>query len=612
MESFDILFPANIPPLTYYVSEELRGIIKPGQLVKADLRNKERVGLVFKRSSTKGLKPIKGICFTESIISDPLLRLIEWMSDYYMVNEGLVLKTMYTEEFFESAQKININLEVFKDREAEKGKYRTSLYYLFQRAAEFSLLIDLVRRRKHILILCPERSYVERVAEKLRPLLDNRFCLLHGDLTKKERVGSYSRIISGQSDIVIGTRIAVFAPLRKVSVLVVLSEEDGSYKNIQGMRFHARDVAVMRGYLERAEVYLTSLAPSAESYYNAIKGKYRLIRYGAKPKIRREIIDMNKTPKVSPYISKRIIDVAKDCLRSKGNLLFLVNRKGYSLIRCRDCDYIEGCDTCKVPLVYHRDKNQLLCHYCGKAFKLRDVCPVCGGATFEAVGAGIQRIEAEIKRHLSREPLRLEKGINIEEIKTRFEGLREGELIVSTGIIKQLYPEGFFNVGIFINPDIHLQSPDFRSGERLFKELQDMGNWVKQGGLLLVQTRFPENHIYRAFRKGSINEFYSSELPLRRSLLYPPFSSFAAVTITCNSEYAEAMEGLLNSLAIKELIHSYQFSTTSKKKSSWRLIFKSSSKKRLREKIWEMLSAMEDKKGAKVIIDIDPVSLLKG
>lgn len=619
MESFDILFPVNLSPLTYIVPEDLKGLVRPGQLIKANIRNKEMVGLVLGRSSTHGIKPIRDICTTEPLISESLLGLINWMSDYYMVNKGLVLKTMYPREFFEV---VSESLEISKYSGSERqGQYQTLLFHVPQRSDEILLLNDLIKNEKNVIILCSERSYLETVSERLKPTLGNRLCLLHSDLSKKERMQSYMQIISGQSDIVLGTRVAIFAPLKKVSLIVVLREEDVSYKNIQGMRFNGRDVAVKRGYLEKAKVILSSSVPSVESYYNAVKGKYKLVSYGSYSKGPRiEIIDMNRSQKVSPYISKRALEVSRSCLKFGGSLLFLVNRKGYSLIRCRDCDHIEGCRTCKVPLVYYRDKNMLLCHYCGTSIGATDLCPACGGANLESVGAGTQRIASEIKGYLNIDPVRLEKGIKIDNVMARSHSMREGVIIVSTGIIKQLHLGDPFKACVFVNPDIYLQIPDFRSGERLLNELQNIREWVKPGGLVLIQTRFPENHVYRAFRKRSILEFYDTELSIRRSLLYPPFSRFAAITIICGREDTQVIEKLLNSSPIKELIHSCSHDLMLdhgskgrlRKKSSWRLIFKSSSKRRLRDGIQGLLSATEGKKGVKIVVDVDPVTLVKG
>jgi len=604
MESFDILFPLNLPALTYSVPEELKGLIVPGQLIKAEIKNKVKIGLVLGRSNIPGVKLIRDICSKSPFISEPLLRLINWMSDYYFVNKGLVLKTMYSKEFFEVSSDGSLICKG-PDRD-ERGEYRALLYHILTMEQEVSLLKDFVTGGSNIIILSPERTHVERIGERLEPLIGERLTLLHGDLSRKERLRAYSRIISGQSDIVLGTRIAIFAPLKKVSLIIVLREGDESYKNLQGVRFHGRDVAVMRAYIEKTKVVLSSAAPSLESYHNAKKGKYQFVRYGG---VRRgpgvEIIDMNRAKKVSPYISKRVIDVAKDCLKAGGRLLFLINRKGYSLIKCRDCDYIERCKTCNMPLVYHKDLNQLQCHYCRNRFEIKDLCPSCGGATLETVGAGTQRIEAEIKRHLGINPLRLEKGMT-----QRFEEMREYRVIVSTGIIKQSVPERSFKACIFINPDIHLQFPDFRSGEHLFKELQGMRDWVEPEGFLMIQTRFPENHVYRAFKKRAIDEFYRIELSMRKSLLYPPFSHLANIEISYRDGDMKALEKRLSSLWIKELIYGSQFIRTDTEGLKWRLIFKASSKKRLHEGINELMSLIGNDRGVRIVVDIDPLSIL--
>lgn len=607
MESFEILFPLNLSPLAYSAPEELEGLITPGIFVKAEIKSTERIGLVLKRSSSPGVKTIKGI-FEGPLISEALLKLIEWMSDYYIANKGLVLKTMYSREFFEVLSKKGHTCEESseKERSQDGGRYQTLLFHITTMEQEFSLLSDLIKKGKNLIILSPEISQAERIAERLEPIAGRRVSLLHGDLTRKEKVQAYERIISGQSDVVIGTRISVFAPLKRVSHIIVLREEDSSYKNMQGVRYHGRDVAVMRGYIERAKVILTSAAPSVESYYNVMKGKYRLIRYGGKVRGQRiEIIDMNRQQKVSSYISKRAIEIAKKHISSGGKILFLINRKGYSLIRCRDCNFIEGCKICKVPLVYHKDRNQLLCHYCKRDYELKELCPICGGATLETIGAGTQRIETELKMHLGLTPLRLEKGLKAGEIRKRIEGIKEPSVIVSTGIIKQLLPERSFNACIFINPDSQLQFPDFRCGERLFQELNNMRDWIRPDGTFLIQTRFPENHIYRAFRRRSIDEFYSAELPMRKSLLYPPFSRFAVLTIQTRD--IEEIKKVLSSLWVKEIVYSSEFHESERKKRHFvRLLLKSHYKGKLHDGIRDLISAIRDR-SINITVDIDPL-----
>jgi primosomal protein N' (replication factor Y) len=411
---------------------------------------------------------------------------------------------------------------------------------------------------------------------------------------------------------VLGTRLAILAPLRSPSLIAVLQEHNRSYKNLEGLRYHARDIAVMRGYLEKATVLLSSPCPSLESFHNSTTAKYSSLApesRGQRPRI--EVINMKTARKITPYLSKRTMDATASCIKNKGNALLLVNRKGYSMLQCADCNSIEACPECSIPLVYHKDKGLLKCHYCGHARKATDTCRKCRSSRFEMIGAGTQRIASEIEHHFHVRPLLLDKDVLKEDPAHRdLHHIALGEeMVVGTKVItKRLPRRESFGLCVLLNPDMQLHLPDFRSAELLFQEIINTSEYVKDTGLLLIQTRMPEHYLFRYIKTYNLNDFYKEELSLRRSLSYPPFSRMVLLTITAKGETEEMlMKALTDTEGTVEVIGPVR--TSGKGSSQWKLLLKSASKEYLHRYARSLLKSLGKRKGFTIVADVDPISM---
>ncbi len=640
MEYFDVVFPLNIGPLTYRRPLAYNGPIRPGMLVRAEIKRSIRHGIVIGRASHQyeaALKTVLGVSFDEPIISLSMLSLLRWMAGYYLVTEGLALKSMFPVEVFEKTgmkgnRKTHDRLQPginsrpisgYTDADLRasheiastiresinKGGYRTYLLHAPSADYEISYLLDILNVVRNAIILVPEMSHMEQLSPIMQGILGERLAVLHGRLSKARKRDTLHRIISGDSDIVLGTRPAVFAPLKSVFLIWVLQEHNRSYKNLEGLRYNGRDVAVKRGYLDRATVVLSSTTPSVESFYNTLNAKYIMLKSDASVKRPRvEVINMKTTKRIAPYLSKRAVDAAS-CIKEGEGAIFLINRKGYSMIQCKECDYIEACPECSVPLIYYKDRRIMKCHYCGYESDMSDTCRRCGGCRLETIGAGTQRIASDIKRYLDVEPLRLDRDVlrSDSQLRALTDTIREDRVIVGTKIITGRLPrKGAFKLCTFLNPDINLNIPDFRSGELLFQELFNLSEYVRPDGLLIIQTGMPDNYVFKSIRKYSHTDFYREELRRRKALFYPPFSHIILAIITSKADMSRDLADALSGTADKiEVIGPVR--DVRRGINTWKILLKSQSKVRLHAYAQGLIKDLGDRKGLRIMVDVDPI-----
>jgi len=568
MALYDVVFPLKLGPLTYSGPSGLA----PGTVVEAEVGHTLKKGILLRQAERPPGGAIKAISSVGGapLLGNALLNLMTWMSGYYLAKEGMILK-----EFSGGQWPISLGAEPPPDprpyelvpasiktesggdhwpltpvlEQIKKRAYKGFLLHAPSTGYAESLLQALLGEGvRGAIVLCPEIAQAESVFEAVSETAGERACLFHSGMTKKLRREALKRMISNRADIVVGVRSAVFAPLREVSLIAVLDEESPSYKKEDGLRYHTRDVAVMRGYFEGAAVLLSSICPSVESYYNALREKYTLLTGAVPPAkglpkgLKVRVVDMRSAKKASPCLSKELLDKAS----KTGSAAFVINRKGYSLLECADCGHVPLCENCGIPLVFHKGGSAtniagarshniagarsplLRCHYCGFFTGAEDRCRKCGGHKLKPVGAGIERVKEEIRAHLKREPTEIVGG-----------GPRppailgaEPPTVVGTKVIARR-PElkGKFPLIGVINGDSYLQIPDFRAQERAFQEFLHLSEKLSAGGELLIQSRTPSNPLFKYIRGFDFEGFYNNELNQRKALGYPPFVKTALVTL---------------------------------------------------------------------------------
>jgi primosomal protein N' (replication factor Y) len=409
---------------------------------------------------------------------------------------------------------------------------------------------------RNAVVLVPEISLTPQTVARFRGRLAGqrvRLCVLHSAQTAAERRESWHEIREGRARVVIGARSALFAPLENLGLIVVDEEHDGGYKQGESPRYHARDLAVVRGRIEKAPVILGSATPSLESAYNADREKYFRIRLtkrvdGAKlPKV--QIIDLRKEDKPKtggPVMLSAALRQALEERRKKGEQsLVLLNRRGYApSVQCPHCGRVEDCERCAVPMTYHRSVGRMKCHFCDAEKAVPTVCPDCGSPKLKFTGAGTERLEEGVLEVLP--GVRLTR-MDSDSMKARgahgkaLAAFREGRTDILLGtqmIAKGLHFPKVTCVGV-VGVDAALNLPDFRASERVFQLLVQVAGRAGRGeipGEVFVQTYTPFHPAIQFARHHDVSGFQEQELEYRRAHGYPPFKRAILVSFSGPSE----------------------------------------------------------------------------
>jgi primosomal protein N' (replication factor Y) (superfamily II helicase) len=411
------------------------------------------------------------------------------------------------------------------------------------------------------IVLVPEISLTPQTVERFKARFSTGpnatlVAVLHSHLSSGERHDEWHKIRQGRARIVIGARSAVFAPVERLGLIVVDEEHEHSYKQEEAPRYHARDLAVVRGARERAVVVLGSATPSVESYYNAKKGKYSLLEMPSRatdqklPVVR--VVDLRvesrKGEKGTPGVfSEPLKEGIRQRLEKGEQTILFLNRRGYSSsLQCPKCGYVAGCPNCSVSLTFHRAKQLLLCHICGysEAAPVRCPQPECGDGGIRYAGLGTERVEETLVRLFPKARIArmdrdtLQKKEDYRRILTEFRTGRIDILVGTQMIAKGLHFPNVTLVGV-LYADLSLHVPDFRAGERTFQLLTQVSGRAGRGdveGEVFVQSFTPFHPAIQFARRHDYAGFYEAEVEFREQLKYPPFSRIALLTLKGRNE----------------------------------------------------------------------------
>ena len=426
------------------------------------------------------------------------------------------------------------------------------------------------------LVMVPEINLTPQLEARFK----SRFCALYGEdavvsmhsgMTPAQRLNSWLAAHSGAARIVLGTRMAVFASMPKLKLVIVDEEHDPSYKSHEGARYSARDLAIYRGRLEGAKVVLGSATPSLESWYHsrpAIEGgRYQRLDMpsrvgsGQLPLVRR--VDMNHQPKSCIIAPPLLAAIAERVARGEQSMVFL-NRRGYApVLQCTDCDWKSECPNCSAYRVFHKIDRTLRCHHCGFSERVPRACPACGNPDIAPLGRGTERLEehlAELLTSVQRpdgQPVRI---VRIDADTTKLKGALESQLaqvhagevdvLVGTQMIAKGHDFRRITLVAAVNPDNALFSSDFRAPERLFSLLmQAAGRAGRDAAVagsseMWLQTFHPTHPLFEALKKHDYPAFAASQLNERQQAAMPPFSFQALVRAEARTQ--EAAQGFLN------------------------------------------------------------------
>jgi primosomal protein N' (replication factor Y) len=416
-----------------------------------------------------------------------------------------------------------------------------------------------LQQDKGAIVLVPEISLTPQTVERFKARfsagpLRTLVAVLHSHLSSGERHDEWHKIRQGRARIVIGARSAIFAPVEPLGLIIVDEEHEHTYKQEEAPRYHARDVAIVRGQREGATVVLGSATPSLESFYNCRKGKYALLELPERaddkkmPLVR--VVDMRQAVrrgKGPPIFSPQLKEAITQRLERKEQVILFLNRRGYSTsLQCPQCGYVAGCPNCSVSLTFHRQEQKICCHICGYSEVVPTVCPneKCRNPEIRYSGLGTQRVEETLAKLFPQaRTVRMDSdALKRKEDYRRILGdFRTGKIDILLGtqmIAKGLHFPNVTLVGI-IYADLALHQPDFRAGERTFQLLTQVAGRAGRGdveGEVFVQAFTPFHPAIQFARRHDFVGFYEQELEFREPLKYPPFSRIALITLKGRNE----------------------------------------------------------------------------
>jgi primosomal protein N' (replication factor Y) len=412
---------------------------------------------------------------------------------------------------------------------------------------------EAVRRGRQTLILMPEIALTAQFLERFAERFGTRPAEWHSELAPRLRARTWNAVAQGEVRVVVGARSALFLPYADLGLIVVDEEHDPAYKQEDGVRYHARDMAVVRAREAKIPIVLASATPSVESEVNARRGRYARLhlpeRFGGAHLPAVEAIDLRREgPSRGRFISPRLAEAAKIALERGEQALFFLNRRGFApLTLCNACGHRLSCPNCDAWLVDHRFRRRLVCHHCGFSMPLPEQCPKCAATgSFVPVGPGVERLEqeaAELFPEARILVLSSDLVESMERLRQELDDVAQGrfDIVIGTQLVAKGHHFPRLNLVGVVDADLGLANGDPRAAERTFQLLhQVVGRAGREGGrgMGLLQTHQPEHPVMRALIAQDREAFYSAEIEVREKTSYPPFGRLASLLISGGDRHA--------------------------------------------------------------------------
>jgi primosomal protein N' (replication factor Y) len=671
----NVLFPINAEAFTYLVPDELESDLKVGCRVKAPFRKSEKVGIVVATSNNlpssiikKGecgpqdrpikLKAVKALLDEDPLLYENMLDLIRWVSEYYMSTPGLALKNAVPSAFFSGKKagkpRITYEEDVIREdafdltaeqnravREINKTGDGVFLLHGVTGSGKTEVYMNAIKslpEAREAILLVPEIAITAQMINRFRSRFGEKAVFYHSGLSIGERITEWQKMRNGEVKVVIGVRSAVFAPFKNIGLIVIDEEQEASYKQFEGLRYNARDVALARSQLEGIKIVLGSATPSMEAFYTAKKGKFKYLELKKRVEQRKlpdvDIIDMTKEEKQSFSLSRTLMERLKENVSLGHQSLIMLNRRGYSpFFMCTDCGHTYKCPACSITLIYHKDRNTLNCHYCGSYLYPKKLCPNCKGTQIKYLGTGTQRVEEELRFWIPELSLKRMDRDTTQKKLAHYRIIKQMEekkidVLLGTQMVAKGHDFPHVTLSAVISADIALNLPDFRSGERAFQLFTQLAGRAGRGdvpGRALIQTYEPEHYVFDYVRNHDYKAFYEREIELRKELSYPPFSKLLRIIL--NFKTKDAAKKIVRSISCKIEKNTPSVPSLArggieilgpspapieKIKNLWRwhIILKGQNSRALRQTAFHILERIGDNKEIKIDVDVDPINLL--
>ncbi|MCX7657282.1 MAG: primosomal protein N' [Oscillospiraceae bacterium] len=547
-------------------------------MYKLSLKQKQAVDLLMQNSSAS-VKEMCYLCNMTAAVVESLCR--KGIFESYEYEVVLPSNAQIKENVSDIVLSDEQN-KVFEgiSKRIEENKPKGILLHGVTGSGKTSVFIKLIdftlKLKKQAIMLIPEISLTPQMVEKFQNLFGKTVAVIHSNLSLSQRLNEYKRIQRGDAQIVVGTRSAVFAPLKNIGLIIMDEEGEMTYKSDASPRYHARDVAKKRCASHNAVLLMASATPSVESYFFAKNGRYELFelsqRYSQSPLPDVSIVDMSEEllKGNSGFFSDVLAEEINYNLSHGEQSILLLNRRGYNTyISCLQCKEPVLCSNCNIPLTYHKINGRLICHYCGHSEPFEGTCRKCGSEHLKMTGFGTQKIEDEIQKLFpSARVLRMDTDTTYSRYayEKKFKAFADGKYDIMIGtqmIAKGLDFPNVTLVGV-LSVDRALFGGDFRSYERTFSLITQVVGRSGRGdkkGRAFLQTFVPGHYVLNLAANQDYAGFYSEEILIRKALIYPPFCDIFIVGFSSlvDSEADKASKAFLELIKKKAISEKVSF-----------------------------------------------------
>ena len=636
-------------PFTYETDLNL----KVGDYVVVPFGKSKITGVVwddFEKKNTRSFK-VKSVLKKLDVL--PLkkntIKFLNWFSEYNIIPKGMALKLVLlssnaveklsketyknyeaivksnsfklSDEQKKSLEKMNILNQKFRVHvlQGTTGSGKTMVY--------FEALKEIINKGFQGLILLPEIGLTGQFENKFLDFFGFTPAVWHSGISKKKKEIIWSGVANGDIKVIIGARSSLFLPFKKLGLIIVDEEHDQSYKQDEGVTYNARDMAISRASFENIPINLVTAVPSIETYENIKKGKYTVSRleqrYQNASLPNYEIINLNNTKlEKQSWLSKKIIEKVNFHLDKNDQVLFFLNRRGFSPhVLCNKCFNSYSCPNCSINLVYHKKKNNLLCHYCGFKSSLKRTCVKDGDCEFIFSGPGVERISEEVKKNFPSKEIEIfssdtmnKKGSN-EKLERIIKN--EVQILVGTQLISKGFHFPSLNCIVVVDIDLSSQGHDLRGAEKnlqLYHQLSGRAGRTGKPATVYFQTYNSNTKMISDLTHSNPDIFLDRELDIRRQNKLPPFQRFISLILTGEDETKLEKEAFYFKTFIEKKIEGKVLGPVSapifrlKKKYRIRLLIRGFKSLKLQNSLAKIIPNYKFSSGIKLSVDVDPIN----
>jgi len=655
----DVLLPLKFDhPFTYL--NEKDEALEVGDFVLVPFNNKKIVGVIWSLKPSVTKKNIKFRPVFEKLdlqkLSKSKIEFIIRFATYNLIELGLVLKLFIFNPYFQAKNKKKIQ----ENNNFENSKIEKEILLDSTQQKSYEYLTDVIKDKEYsctllhgvtgsgktliylkkikyfldrgfqVLLVLPEIALTKDMLDRLEEYFNIKPPSWHSLVKQSEKKKIWDGLLNGKINFVVGTRSSLFLPFKNLGLVIVDEEHDQSFKQEEQITYNARDMSILYASIEKIPILLVSATPSLETYYNYkikkfnyyyISKRYRDVSF---PKVK--FVDLSKEKLVKPikFISPSIIDDLKEYLINKKQILFFLNKRGYSnFVICSKCGTRQSCPNCSVYLTYHKEYEKLICHYCDHQASLKNKCNKDGLCNFLFYGVGVEKVYEEIQSIFPKNKIILfssdfiKNEEDAEEILQKIKS-ENASIIVATQLISKGFHFPNLNCIVVINSDTSFLGNDVRSSEKtyqLLNQLTGRAGREDNNSIVYLQTHQKENTVLQAISRRDDLSFYDNELNFRKDSNLPPFSKFISIIVSGTNKFDTKAFSLYLKNNFPFIEYAKVLGPVSapisllKGKFRSRLLIKYPNDKFPQNELKKWLRSLKLKKNVSISLDVDPISL---